>query len=74
MEKRTFGTGLEAAAIGFGCMGLSHGYGKKVADEHGIEVIRRAVELGVTFFDTCRSPARRRSTAWRRTSAHLPSS
>jgi aryl-alcohol dehydrogenase-like predicted oxidoreductase len=52
MEKRTLGTGLEAAAIGFGCMGLSHGYGKKVEDEHGIEVIRRAVDLGVTFFDT----------------------
>lgn len=52
MEKRTLGTGLEAAAIGFGCMGLSHGYGKKIEDEHGIEVIRRAVDLGVTFFDT----------------------
>ncbi|MFC0675203.1 aldo/keto reductase [Brachybacterium hainanense] len=52
MEKRTIGNGLEAAAIGFGCMGLSHGYGKRVEDEHGIEVIRRAVDLGVTFFDT----------------------
>lgn len=53
MEKRTLGAGgLEAAAIGFGCMGLSHGYGMKVEDEHGIEVIRRAVDLGVTFFDT----------------------
>ena len=52
MEKRTLGNGLEAAAIGFGCMGLSHGYGKRVEDAHGIEVIRRAVDLGVTFFDT----------------------
>ena len=53
MEKRTLGTGgLEAAAIGFGCMGLSHGYGTRVEDEHGVEVIRRAVDLGVTLFDT----------------------
>lgn len=52
MEKRTLGNGLEAAAIGFGCMGLSHGYGKRVEDAHGIEVIRRAVDLGITFFDT----------------------
>lgn len=53
METRKLGTGgLEAAAIGFGCMGLSHGYGKRVDDEHGVEVIRRAVDLGVTFFDT----------------------
>lgn len=53
MEQRELGTsGLEVAAIGFGCMGLSHGYGTSVDDEHGTEVIRRAVDLGVTLFDT----------------------
>src|SRR5690606_24532762 len=53
METRTLGrSGLEVSAIGFGCMGLDHGYGKKVSEAHGIEVIRRAVDLGVTFFDT----------------------
>lgn len=53
METRTLGrNGLEVSMIGFGCMGLSHGYGKRVDDVHGIEVIRRAVDLGVTFFDT----------------------
>ena len=53
MEKRTLGTnGLEVSALGLGCMGL----GRKVADgelrDQMIGVIRRAVELGVTFFDT----------------------
>ncbi|WP_129658162.1 aldo/keto reductase [Rothia uropygialis] len=53
MENRTLGRdGLEVSAIGFGCMGLSHGYGKPVDDAHGIKVIRSAVDLGITFFDT----------------------
>jgi aryl-alcohol dehydrogenase-like predicted oxidoreductase len=53
METRTLGTaGLQVSAIGFGCMGLSHGLGP-AADRHdGIAVIRAAVEQGVTFFDT----------------------
>jgi len=53
MNTRTLGrSGLEVSAIGFGCMGLSHGYGQSLDDAGGIEVIRRAVDLGVTFFDT----------------------
>lgn len=53
MDTRSLGRdGLEVSAIGFGCMGLSHGYGERVDDAHGITVIRRAVDLGVTFFDT----------------------
>jgi aryl-alcohol dehydrogenase-like predicted oxidoreductase len=53
MKMLTLGHGgLKVSAIGFGCMGLSHGYAKKVGEAEGIEVIRRAVELGVTFFDT----------------------
>lgn len=53
MQKRKLGTrGLEVSALGFGCMGLSFGYGPAVEKEHGIKVIRSAVDLGVTFFDT----------------------
>jgi aryl-alcohol dehydrogenase-like predicted oxidoreductase len=53
MESRKLGTsGLEVSAIGFGCMGLSFGYGPAVDKEHGIKVIRAAANHGVTFFDT----------------------
>ena len=53
MIKRTLGTsGLEVSALGLGCMGLSHGFGPAVDDHEGIELIRVAVDLGVTFFDT----------------------
>ena len=53
MQARTIGThGLEASTLGFGCMGLSHGYGSAVDPRSGIALIREAFELGVTFFDT----------------------
>src|SRR4051794_22149996 len=53
MKTRNLGnSGLEVSALGFGCMGLSYGYGPAVDKEHGIKVIRAAVDLGVTFFDT----------------------
>jgi aryl-alcohol dehydrogenase-like predicted oxidoreductase len=53
MDKRQLGTsGLEVSAIGFGCMGLSFGYGPAVDTKDGIAMIRTAVEYGVTFFDT----------------------
>ena len=53
MITRTLGSsGLEVSAIGLGCMGLSHAYGLDIAEEQGIALIRAAVELGVTFFDT----------------------
>ncbi|HUN90174.1 MAG TPA: aldo/keto reductase [Terriglobales bacterium] len=53
MQKRKLGkSNLEVSAIGFGCMGLSFGFGPPVEKQHGISVIRKAVELGVTFFDT----------------------
>jgi aryl-alcohol dehydrogenase-like predicted oxidoreductase len=53
MERRRLGTSdLEVSALGFGCMGLSFGYGPAVDDRTGIAVIRAAVERGVTFFDT----------------------
>ena len=53
MQKRTLGTGgLEVSALGFGCMGISFGYGQPTSREDGIGIIRAAVDTGVTFFDT----------------------
>jgi aryl-alcohol dehydrogenase-like predicted oxidoreductase len=52
MQTRTLGKNLEVSAIGFGCMGLSFGFGPAVDKQEGIAVIRTAVERGVTFFDT----------------------
>ncbi|NUO48126.1 MAG: aldo/keto reductase [Polyangiaceae bacterium] len=53
MEKRRLGTSnLEVSAIGLGCMGMSFGYGPPADRAEMIELIRGAVERGVTFFDT----------------------
>ena len=53
MKKRKLGnSGLEVSEIGFGCMGISFGYGVIADKEQSIKLIREAVELGVTFFDT----------------------
>lgn len=53
MQKRTLGkSGLEVSALGLGCMGLSHGYGPVTDTRQAIELIRSAVDRGVTFFDT----------------------
>jgi aryl-alcohol dehydrogenase-like predicted oxidoreductase len=53
MNKRVLGkSGLEVSEIGLGCMGLSHGYGPAADRQDAIKIIQRAVELGVTFFDT----------------------
>ena len=43
---------LEVSSIGLGCMGFSQGYPPFLPKEESISVIRKAVELGVTFFDT----------------------
>jgi aryl-alcohol dehydrogenase-like predicted oxidoreductase len=45
-------SGLEVSALGFGCMGLSYGYGPGLDRAAGIQMIRAAFERGVTFFDT----------------------
>ncbi len=53
MQKRKLGnSGLEVSALGFGCMGLSFGYGPAQEKEAAISLIRDAFENGVTFFDT----------------------
>ena len=53
MKKCSLGkSGLEVSAVGLGCMGLSYGYGPAIEKQQAINVIRTAVERGVTFFDT----------------------
>ena len=53
MEKRKLGrSNLEVSALGFGCMGLSFGYGPAQEKQNAISLIREAFASGVTFFDT----------------------
>ncbi|MCX2429550.1 aldo/keto reductase [Pedobacter sp. GR22-10] len=53
MQKRILGgSGLEVSALGLGCMGLSFGYGPAADKSKAIELIQKAFQLGVTFFDT----------------------
>lgn len=53
MHTRTLGqSGLHVSALGYGCMGISFGYGRPASRDEGIAIIRAAVDGGVTFFDT----------------------
>jgi aryl-alcohol dehydrogenase-like predicted oxidoreductase len=53
MHTRTLGQGLQVSAIGLGCMGMSQSYGPNPGSrEDMIAVLRSAVDMGVTFFDT----------------------
>jgi len=53
MQSRRLGkSGLEISAIGFGCMGLNFSYSHALTKEESVKLIRQAVELGVTMFDT----------------------
>ncbi|MFN8251905.1 MAG: aldo/keto reductase [Ferruginibacter sp.] len=53
MQKRILGkSGLEVSALGLGCMGLTFGYGPATNEKDAIALIQKAVELGISFFDT----------------------
>jgi len=53
MQRRKLGrSDLEVSALGLGCMGMSFGYGPPQDEQEMISLIRSAVDLGVTFFDT----------------------
>src|SRR5215471_11711255 len=54
MRTRRLGPTLEVSAIGLGCMGMSFAYGTPEERDEGesIATLHRALELGVTFFDT----------------------
>ncbi|TXN72999.1 aldo/keto reductase [Methylobacterium sp. WL18] len=51
MQQRRLGSELVVSALGLGCMGMSFGYGGQPEAE-AVVTLRRAVDLGVTFFDT----------------------
>lgn len=52
MKHRILGKDLSVSALGLGCMGMSHAYGPSNDESGAIATLHRAVELGVTFFDT----------------------
>lgn len=53
MNRRLLGSvGLEVSELGFGCMGLSFGYGPATEKNTALKLIREAYDLGITFFDT----------------------
>lgn len=53
MQKRTLGnSNLEVSALGLGCMGMSFSYGVVHDDQEMISLMHKAVDLGITFFDT----------------------
>lgn len=53
MQQRELGdSGLEVSTIGYGCMGLNFGYGTTTEKDEAVSLIRHAVDLGVTLFDT----------------------
>ena len=51
-KKKLGNSGLEVSAIGLGCMGMSFGYGPAADKKEMITLIHKAVEQGLTFFDT----------------------
>ena len=56
MKYRTLGDGLEVSALGIGCMPMVRGgnitYGDDASEDESIATIHRAIDLGITFFDT----------------------
>src|SRR5579864_4037607 len=52
MHTRKLGASLEVSALGLGCMSMSSGYGPAADKRQMITLIHKAIERGVTFFDT----------------------
>jgi aryl-alcohol dehydrogenase-like predicted oxidoreductase len=53
MQERKLGkSNLEVSAVGLGAMGFSHGYGPGPSDDEAIDLMRKAFDLGCTFYDT----------------------
>ncbi|WP_022664943.1 aldo/keto reductase [Desulfospira joergensenii] len=53
MLSRNLGqSGISVSAIGLGCMGLSEFYGESMQESEAIHLLHRAVDLGITHFDT----------------------
>lgn len=52
MKQRILGNEFEVSAVGLGCMGFSHAYGAPTEEKEAIQMMRRAYEMGYTFFDT----------------------
>lgn len=52
MQYRILGKDLKVSEIGLGCMGFSHAYGEPLEKKEAIRLIKQAVEIGYTFFDT----------------------
>lgn len=52
MRQRMLGRGLEVSALGYGCMGLTQSYPPYLPRRESIAVIRKAIAMGVSFFDT----------------------
>lgn len=52
MNQRQLGRDLRVSALGLGCMGFSHAYGAAIEEREGVRLLRQAVDLGYTFFDT----------------------
>ncbi len=53
MKRRKLGKqGLEVSELGLGCMGLTFGYGPATSEAAAVALIRKAYDMGITFFDT----------------------
>lgn len=52
MEQRILGKELKVSAVGLGCMGFSHAYGAPTQKQEAVSSIRKAYDIGYTFFDT----------------------
>lgn len=52
MHKRTLGGNLEVSALGLGCMRMTHGDAPVGTRQEMIDLLHRAVDRGITFFDT----------------------